>query len=127
MQNSITMLLQFMSNGVVADDLTEAVAAVGEKNTRVILTEILSWIKRQHRFKHEKPLELRSDFTWCQQLSSFVELVPRMSELFEIDENQLRFRNTIQGELRTAIREQVFEGYQPVLRPLVASMATTGL
>ncbi len=75
-------------------------------------------MKRQRKFNHEKPLELRSEFSWCQCLASFLESELGFNRLLKIDDNQVAYRDDVTQEIRAKIRELVAEGYQPVLRPL---------
>jgi len=119
MHNSIREALEFMRSGATTANVVDAIEKVGEKNVRVILTELFGWMKRQQRFNHEKPLELRNEFAWCQNLATFLESKLGMNELFEITGNQLVYQAEVDQETRVLMRGLVTQGYQPTLRPMI--------
>lgn len=117
MHTSIKEALEFMRSGTATEIVADAIDRVGEKNVRVILAELFGWMKRQQRFNHEKPLELRSEFAWCQNLATFLESKLAMHELFEINGNQLDYQIDLDKDSRADMRELVTQGYRPTLRP----------
>lgn len=118
--SSIHETLEFMRSGTTTESVADAIEKVGEKNVRVILTELFGWMKRQHQFNHERPLALRDEFTWRQNLATFLESNLAMHELFQIEGNQLVYHAALDGETRALLRRIVTQGYQPTLRPLKA-------
>jgi hypothetical protein len=96
--------------------LAGVIEALGRKNVRSISSELFSWLKRQQRFGHEKPLELKQQYTWCQELPLMLEQWPALSELFVVDSGRCDFVDGVSIEQRDQVRTAVSERYQPVLR-----------
>jgi hypothetical protein len=115
MNTVIIELLDFDDDREISSALVKVFKVLERKNVRVISINIFDWLKCQKRFGHEKPLELRQQYTWCQDLPLMLEHWPAMSELFEIKARQLHFRDSVSADEREQIRRIVFERYQPVL------------
>jgi len=98
-------------------DFGRFVDIVGEQTAFVVATEILSWLKRQKRFRHEKELELNSEHTWSQKLPMLLGIDLSLDRLFEIVESRMRFRLNIELSERTRIRDLSDGEYRPVVRP----------
>jgi hypothetical protein len=108
--------LVFMQSGNVPLSMLPVVESIDASGVRVILMELFGWLKRQHRFGHEKPLELNQDHTWCKNLPTFFEKQKNFGRIFLIDGKKLRFREEILAEKRNELRESVVSGYTPVLK-----------
>ncbi len=115
MRKPIEDLLLFMNTGEVSSVVKTAVDELGAKNVRVILIELFSWLKRQHRFKHQKCLEINPEFTWCQELPRFLKLVD-LGSIFTIDEMRFSFNESLVDADRTEIRVRVANSFHSVLR-----------
>jgi 3-mercaptopyruvate sulfurtransferase SseA len=115
MNPAITDLLDFINREEPSSSLIQVFEVLGHKNVRVISMNLFDWLKRQRRFGNEKPLELRQQYTWCQDLPLMLERWPEMNELLEIKARQLNFRDSMSADERNQIRQIVFERYQPVL------------
>lgn len=70
----------------------------------------------QKEFGHEKPLELKPQYTWCQELPLMLEQWPALSELFIVNAGRCDFSERVAAEQRHQIRTEVTERYRPVLR-----------
>jgi hypothetical protein len=116
MNTAITDLLDFISRKEPSSNLANVIEVLGRKNVWVIGVELLDWLKRQQRFNHEKPLELRQQKTWCQDLPLMLEHWPAMSELFVIEAKYLSFREGVSADQREQLRHIAVEQYQPVLK-----------
>lgn len=112
----IEELLLFVNTGEVSSVIKTAVEELGAKNVRVILIELFSWLKRQHRFEHQKCLELNREFTWCQELPRFLKLVDSLESIFTINEKRCSFNESLEDADRTEIRNRVANEFHPVLR-----------
>jgi hypothetical protein len=115
MNTLIIELLDFESNGKIGSDLAEILEAWGKDNIQLVSIELFNWLKRQKRFEHEKPMELKQRYKWCQELPLMLKYWPAMNELFIIEGRQLDFREGVSANERNQIRQIVFERYQPVL------------
>lgn len=116
MTECIRDLLQFFNSRTVPVSLSNAVDELGMPNVRSIAIEIFSWLKRQRRFGHEKPLELKAQFTSSREMPRFLELFSPMNQLFMIQGDSLTFRKEVSLDDRTKLRELVASEYAPVLR-----------
>jgi hypothetical protein len=115
MDTVIIELLDFEDDGEISSALVKVFEVLERKNVRVISMNIFDWLKRQKRFGHEKPMELKQQYTWCKEFPLMLEHWPAMNELFEIKARQLNFRDSVSVDKRNQIRHIVFERYQPVL------------
>ncbi len=116
MNTAIGELLDYFNGEEPSPALAKVVDALGQKNVRVISIELFSWLKRQQRFGHEKPLELKQQYTWCQELPLMLDQWQALSKLFVIDSGRCVFSESVPSAERDRIRSLVMERYQPVLR-----------
>lgn len=84
--------------------------------------ELLSWLKLEKKRENWisegrrtqlKPLELNDCYEWCALLKKLVANEPIFNELFEVNNNNLYFKESISNELRSQIREDAFTLYNP--------------
>jgi hypothetical protein len=115
MDTVIIELLDFEDDGEISSALVKVFEVLEHKNVRLISMNIFDWLKRQKRFGHEKPMELKQQYTWCKEFPLMLEHWPAMNELFVIEGRQLNFRESVSADEREQIRQIVFERYQPVL------------
>jgi hypothetical protein len=115
MNTLIAELLDFESDRKVSSGLAEVLETWGQDNIQLVSIELFNWLKRQKRFGHEKPMELKQQYAWCKEFSLVIEHWPTMNELFVIEGRQLNFRGTVSANERDQMRQIVFERYQPVL------------
>jgi hypothetical protein len=115
MNTLIIELLDFDSDRKISSELKKVLEAWGQDNIQLISIELFNWLKRQKRFGHERPMELKQQYTWCKEFPLMLEHWPAMNELFEIKAKQLNFREDVSADEREQIRRIVFERYQPVL------------
>jgi hypothetical protein len=115
MDTLIIELLDFEDDGEISSALVKVFEVLEHKNVRLISMNIFDWLKRQKRFGHEKPMELKQQYTWCKEFPLMLEHWPAMNELFVIEGRQLNFRESVSADEREQIRQIVFERYQPVL------------
>jgi hypothetical protein len=116
MNSAISELLDYFNSEEPNPALATVVETLGQKNVRVIATELFSWLKRQKRFEHEKPLELKQQYAWCQELPLMLEQWPALGELFMVSAGRCDFRESVSIDQRHQIRTEAAERYQPVLR-----------
>jgi hypothetical protein len=107
-------LLDFDGDRKISSELAKVLEAWGQDNVQLISIELFNWLKRQKRFGHQKPMELKQ-YTWCKEFPLMLEQWPAMNELFVIEGKQLNFRESVSADEREQIRQIVFERYQPVL------------
>jgi hypothetical protein len=109
-------LLAFVKTRHTDGDFAQFVKLTGAETSFVIAIEILGWLKRQKRLRHELDLELNPEHTWCKHLATLLAADSSISRLFEIVDNRLRFRSSIPLQERAGIRDWIDLEYQPVLR-----------
>ncbi|WP_425614410.1 hypothetical protein NA78x_004277 [Anatilimnocola sp. NA78] len=109
-------MITFVKTRCKAGDFGSFVDLVGEQASFVVAIEILSWLKRQKRFRNEKGLELNLDHSWCQELSVLLKTDLSLSRLFETADERLQFRSEINLLERLKVRNLADSEYQPVVR-----------
>ena len=88
----------------------------------VIAIEILSWLKLEQKrvlWQEEgkktklKPLRLNMQYSWCKYLKELLKCKNVFSDVLTIVEDDLRFRDDIAEDYRSAARETAFYQYNP--------------
>lgn len=111
-------LLTFLNSGEVSSaSLRDAIQELGAKNVRVIAIELFTWLKRQRRFGHNKSLELKQQYAWCQHLPRLLQVSPELGELLEVQGCEVNFKDGVSAEERVRLRELVARDYRPALKP----------
>ena len=84
--------------------------------------ELLAWLKlekKREKWISEgkrsslKPLELKSDYDWCNLVQQIIDQETIFSEIFEIDDNKLYFKSTVAEELKNQLRKDAYLLYNP--------------
>jgi hypothetical protein len=101
MNTLIIELLDFDSDRKISSELEKVLEAWGQDNIQLISIELFNWLKRQKRFGHEKPMELKQRYSWCKEFPLVLEHWPAMNELFEIEARYLRFREGVSADQRS--------------------------
>ena len=109
-------LLAFVTTRSMEGDFGRFASDVGEQSSYVVAIELLSWLKRQKKFGHEKPLDMNPNYTWCRLLPILLAADTSLSSLFELVDGQLQFKVNIPREERDRIREVADAGYRPELK-----------
>jgi hypothetical protein len=116
MNTPIAELFDYFDGEQPSAALEKVLEVLDQVNVRLISMQLFSWLKRQQRFGNEKPLELRQDHVWCQDLPLMLKHWPAMNELFVIEARYLKFREDVSANQREQLRHIAVERYQPVLR-----------
>ena len=94
--------------------------SVNMEDLNVIVIEILSWLKLEHKrmvWQEEgrkiklKPMPLNPQYSWCNLLKELLGSKNVFSDVFVNDSNTLKFRCDIAEEYRTEARKIAFEKY----------------
>ncbi len=116
-------LLDYVNNDKSTVPASKICDRLDQSELRVIVFNILGWLKFQKRWHKDRPLELKSEFAWCRNLRALLDDNEPMRSLFEISENQLDFRSEIDEATRESIRSIVDAGYNPKIRTSPARAA----
>ena len=88
----------------------------------VMTIEVLAWLKLEYKrllWQKEgkktklKPLHLNKQFSWCKLLEDMINSKTIFSNIFEIRDNNLCFKNEVAEEYRLCARKSAFEKYNP--------------
>ncbi len=116
MNNAVGELLDFFQGGEPGSALGNVISALGHEDVRILSIKIFRWLKEQRRSRREKPLEYRSEYHWCRDIVTALQLWNGFADLFVMSSEGLTFSMAISSEERNAIREFVAREYQPTLR-----------
>lgn len=92
------------------------------ENLNVIVIEILSWLKLQHkrelwivqgRKANLKPMELNYNFPWCNELKIYIKGNNIFGEYFVIQNNTLDFKSDISMDYVLKTRKLAYDSYNP--------------
>lgn len=95
---------------------------IEQQNLNVIVIEILSWLKLEHKRgiwinqgkkTSFKPLKINSHYSWCVDLKRLVIQENVFKRYFKIENDNFDFRDAITESEREVLREKVYENYTP--------------
>ena len=95
---------------------------IEQQNLNVIVIEILSWLKLEHKrgiWINEgkktsfKPLKINSYYSWCVDLKRLVIQESVFKRYFKIENDDFDFRDAITESEREALRKKAYEKYTP--------------
>ncbi|MCR5344723.1 MAG: hypothetical protein K6E46_01530 [Lachnospiraceae bacterium] len=98
------------------------VSSIDKENLIIIVTELLSWLKlerkreifiEQGRKTKLKPMELNMNYPWCKDLEKLLSADNSFSELFDISNNALLFKECVSDEYAHESRVLADEKYNP--------------
>ncbi len=115
MNNLIIQLADFVETGQIDEVLVSAHSALARRDLRVIAVNILTWLKVESKNKSQRPLQLNLEYTWCKNLVRLVQQDSDFSQIFVVENNELRFANNINPIERRNIQDYANEHYKPRL------------
>ncbi|MCR5598898.1 MAG: hypothetical protein K6G19_12080 [Lachnospiraceae bacterium] len=92
------------------------------ENLNVIVIEILSWLKLQHkrelwiaqgRKTKLKSMDLNFEFPWCNELESYIKANYIFGEYFIIEDKTMDFKDDIPLDYILTARKLAYELYNP--------------
>lgn len=92
------------------------------ENLNVIVIEILSWLKLQHkrelwiaqgRKTKLKSMDLNFEFPWCNELESYIKANYIFGEYFIIEGKTMDFKDDIPSDYILTARKLAYELYNP--------------
>lgn len=95
---------------------------IEQQNLNVIVIEILSWLKLEHKRgiwinqgkkKSFKPLKINSHYSWCVDLKRLVIQENVFKRYFKIENDNFDFRDAITESEREILRKKAYENYTP--------------
>lgn len=117
----VDQLLNYRENSdsrllIISDTVIE------QQNLNVIVIEILSWLKLEHKrgiWINEgkktsfKPLKINMHYSWCVDLKQLVTQENLFQKYFMIKNEEFNFRNVITEREREVLRKKAYENYAP--------------
>lgn len=124
MMDIVDLIVECYEKGA-PNDLSVDLQGFSSKDIRVVMIEILNWLKLEHkreiwikegRKTKLKPLLLNYNYTWCKILREMVEKEILFKQYFCINENIFDFSINIKEEERIIARKKAFDYYNPQKR-----------
>jgi hypothetical protein len=115
MNKLIIQMADFVATGQIGELLVSAQSAMGTRDLGVIAVKILTWLKVEAKNKSRQPLQLNLEYSWCKNLVRLVQLDLGFSQIFLVEDNELRFTNNIDPIERSNIQDYANEHYKPRL------------
>jgi hypothetical protein len=113
--NTVQEMLRYVENGVAnTPTLMQVRSMIGDDRLRVLCIKLLGWMKSQHRIGKLRPLQLKAEHEWAQNLRC-VTSEKLWSEVFELSGDELGFCATLTVEQRFDLCAAVDREYQPTL------------
>ncbi len=118
----IDRMIQYMDKRE-KDILIDNDIEISTQDLSVIIINILSWLKLEHKrsiWMSEgkrtsfKPLDIHKNYSWCNNLRMLVEKEKLFSDYFEIKDNKFDFADSIREQDRILARQKVYNNYNPV-------------
>lgn len=112
--NTVSALMEYYkSNNSTNDELTKALDLLGPQRLNVVVLDLLRWLEYQHRGGHRRPLQLREDWQWCNDLVTLMNDHGCFQDVFVLDKWTINFRADIEDSERTKLLQIVSDGYKP--------------
>lgn len=120
----VDILLEYYNKGM-SNGLIIYLQGLSSKDIRVVVIEILGWLKLEHKRKlwmeegkktKLKPLILNYNYIWCKNLKEMVEKEPLFKQYFYIEGNEFNFLPSITEDVRKKAREKAFNYFNPQKR-----------
>ena len=98
---------------------------IEKENLNVIVLEILSWLKLEHkrslwmaqgRKRCLKPLQLNMQYSWSKDLCMLVEKEKLFHEYFRIKDGKFEFSDEVREEDKIEMRRLAYNNYNPQKR-----------
>ena len=118
----IDRMIQYMDKRE-KDILIDNDIEIRTQDLSVIIINILSWLKLEHKrsiWMSEgkrtsfKPLDIHKNYSWCKNLRMLVEKEKLFSDYFVIKDNKFDFADSIREHDRILARQKVYNNYNPV-------------
>ena len=118
----IDRMIQYMDKRE-KDILIDNDIEISTQDLSVIIINILSWLKLEHKrsiWMSEgkrtsfKPLDIHENYSWCNNLRMLVEKEKLFSDYFAIKDDKFDFADSIREQDRILARQKVYNNYNPV-------------
>ena len=122
MNNNIVSILIEYLNIQNTNLIIENISVTDKKTLNSACFELLGWLKLEYkrqkwieegRKASNKPLELNRSYEWCNLINDLVLTETLFSELFDIKDDKLFFKDSIPETTKNEIRKDAFEKYNP--------------
>ena len=69
---------------------------------RIAATQLVNWILRQYHMGEREPLEVKASYSWSPEVTLLAEAWPAMSEIFELRDGEIDFKQDVRDVDRDA-------------------------
>ena len=117
----VSRLMSYRENSDIKSIIKSDIA-IEQQNLNVIVIEILSWLKLEHKRSiwvsegkriSLKPLKINLQYAWCVDLKKLVEQEIMFQKYFKIEKGEFSFSDDITEHERKIIRQKAYENYTP--------------
>lgn len=117
----VSRLMSYRENSDIKSIIKSDIA-IEQHNLNVIVIEILSWLKLEHKRSiwvsegkriSLKPLKINLQYAWCVDLKKLVEQEIMFQKYFKIEKGEFSFSDDITEHERKIIRQNAYENYTP--------------
>jgi hypothetical protein len=116
MNEIIKACVPYVQDGKSEPALKQADVLLGKTRLRIALIMLLSWMKSGARgFRPLQPLPINTTYSWCQDLTSFLEVVPGMGELIVSTQSEIHFAPEVSSNDIKQILTFVDTNFRPPL------------
>lgn len=124
MMDIVDLIIECYEMGT-ANKLFNELQEFSSKDIRVVMIEILNWLKLEHKREiwikkgkktSLKPLLLNYNYMWCKNLREMVDKGDLFNQYFCINENKFDFSINVTKEERINARKKAFDYYNPQKR-----------
>lgn len=99
----IEAMLSYLENHSPSAELSVAQEEIGDQRLRVVLIKILGWMKVQHRLHKLRPLTMRQEYTWCEDVTMLIDGKGLFLDTFEIRSGSIQLSHRISDRERAEL------------------------
>lgn len=116
MLDDIQSIVEYVQNNNTSLLSEKLEQQFGKTALRVMLINLVSWVKRKKTFGSKKPLTLSIEINWQRNLLTLIENNYELQKIFNVREHQLDFNEEMGERAMQDIVDYVAENYNPPLR-----------
>ncbi|MBK1812668.1 hypothetical protein JHL18_18775 [Clostridium sp. YIM B02505] len=113
----ISNMLTSINTSNIAPLLINAEKIVGPRSLRVVMINIVDWLKleykRETQKRPSKPLLLNYNYDWCNNVKTLIESDCIFSQVFSVCEGSLYYNKSLDDSSISEARRLCFEGFNP--------------
>jgi hypothetical protein len=114
-RNFAVEMIGFLGTGKTDHHLTNAQSSVGDYRLRVVVINLLNWLKRESQQTKPRALSLSSDNEWCNVLKMLIKDDAGFRSLFVLNNNSVELSPAISEAEVREITTMCAAAYNPPL------------